>query len=371
MSAQDDILSLRKSFRCPIADVRQEAVMKVGDARIAVRLVDESAGGFAIEACNPPPLKIGDVFQLWTDTGWFEVQLANFAPIETPCAEIKESASGKEEETPPRENSAPPFDANEATSHGGDPTFRLGLRRLNDLVAPDDTANHSIWSLLRLHFSQFSPTGGSYAASGVIFSVLAIGGMLAIVVLLASIKGRGVNLDQLSARDDPPSRESTLFSPSAESNNRTHPSESSSGLLPNKKESPASKIIDSIHDQGLSQLQKAKNAARDFSKSISDLPGAASLVLPEVAGVLKLTEAQLEHIRGFVEETSRAIQDLDVMFPGASRQELSKKRMDIFDNARRLALETLTETQLIKWNELFGQNGAAQTGQGEGKKEKQ
>jgi hypothetical protein len=65
----------RKSFRILVPDGQEKAVLKVGRRCITVRIVDSSAGGFALATCEMLRVKRGDVLRLRTIAGWHEVRV--------------------------------------------------------------------------------------------------------------------------------------------------------------------------------------------------------------------------------------------------------------------------------------------------------
>ena len=66
---------LRKSFRILVPEGQEQALLRVGRREATVRVVDSSAGGFAL-ACNQTlPVCRGDVLRLRTSAGWHEVRV--------------------------------------------------------------------------------------------------------------------------------------------------------------------------------------------------------------------------------------------------------------------------------------------------------
>ena len=65
----------RKSFRILIPEGQVQAVLKVGRRAVTVRMVDSSAGGFAVASPEVLPVKRGDVLRLRTSAGWHEVRV--------------------------------------------------------------------------------------------------------------------------------------------------------------------------------------------------------------------------------------------------------------------------------------------------------
>lgn len=66
----------RKSFRILAPEGQVHAVLRVGRRSVTVRVVDSSAGGFALACQEVLSLKLGDVLRLRTNAGWHEVRVA-------------------------------------------------------------------------------------------------------------------------------------------------------------------------------------------------------------------------------------------------------------------------------------------------------
>jgi hypothetical protein len=65
----------RKSFRILVPDGQEKAVLKVGRRCVTVRIVDSSAGGFALASRETLKVKRGDTLRLRTIAGWHEVRV--------------------------------------------------------------------------------------------------------------------------------------------------------------------------------------------------------------------------------------------------------------------------------------------------------
>lgn len=110
MSSTDTNTDLRGSFRCPVAESRQHCVLHVGGERYPGRLLDESAGGFAVLLDKQPAVEVAQTALLQTDSGCFQVRVMYMA-----------------EALPPLGSRLPESDA---------PTqwYRLGLGRMGDAL---------------------------------------------------------------------------------------------------------------------------------------------------------------------------------------------------------------------------------------------
>ena len=65
----------RKSFRILAPTGQDHAVLKVGGRSRTVRIVDSSAGGFALATREALAVKSGDVLPLRTNSGWHSVRV--------------------------------------------------------------------------------------------------------------------------------------------------------------------------------------------------------------------------------------------------------------------------------------------------------
>jgi hypothetical protein len=66
---------LRKSFRILVPDGQEQGLLRVGRREATVRVVDSSAGGFALACSKTLPVNRGDVLRLRTSAGWHEVRV--------------------------------------------------------------------------------------------------------------------------------------------------------------------------------------------------------------------------------------------------------------------------------------------------------
>lgn len=103
----------RKAFRCNVPESQQEAVLCVGKQRLAVRLQNESAGGFAVWCEHNPRIAPEDEARFFTSFGNFEVRVAHVAAVE-----------------PDPPGAEPEGDLAPATPPRG---FRLGLELLREM----------------------------------------------------------------------------------------------------------------------------------------------------------------------------------------------------------------------------------------------
>jgi len=65
----------RRSFRCTVAEEGQPALLRVRQADVPVRLLDESASGFRIVSDEKVPVKEGQTLLLGTTAGWHTIRV--------------------------------------------------------------------------------------------------------------------------------------------------------------------------------------------------------------------------------------------------------------------------------------------------------
>jgi hypothetical protein len=65
----------RDSYRCPIADESQKAVIRVGKRDVVVALTDQSASGFSVTAKGNLGARVGKVLTVRTSAGWLEARV--------------------------------------------------------------------------------------------------------------------------------------------------------------------------------------------------------------------------------------------------------------------------------------------------------
>ena len=135
-------LDQRKSFRIQIPEGREQATLLVGEEPIGVRILDESAGGFAVALVGETEIQQNQIHVLKTAAGVYKTRVAR----------IEQFDDGK----------------------------LLGLMRLDD-VSPDEDepVTTASWSDYLLMPKQATGMGGGIAAG--------ICGMVVIAVLICGL----------------------------------------------------------------------------------------------------------------------------------------------------------------------------------------
>lgn len=64
----------RDSYRCPIVDKAQKAVIRVGQREVVVALTNQSASGFSVTVKGNLRVREGQVLAMRTSAGWFQAR---------------------------------------------------------------------------------------------------------------------------------------------------------------------------------------------------------------------------------------------------------------------------------------------------------
>ena len=288
----------RGALRCPLPQSRQEAVLKVGEDHVMVRLVDESAEGFAVLAERTPGVEVDDVIQLWTTAGRFEVRVASIA---------QEGAS---------RTYLP-----QVRSQVRSPS-RLGLERLRDLGIQEDRPSRMAW------FDRLWQTGSApWSSSSTTSATMLIMACVVVPVLL---------IIAIVQFDRPLMKWLADWSKGSDFSLRPG----------SRQQAPRSRR------QAANPQSTIHNSQSSLYSTIRRLPGPSALTVPEVVRELALTDTQRAEIRRILNATDEAIGQIDEYWGQDSRQALSQKRTMLLAEARRRALGVLTPQQRARWNAL-------------------
>jgi len=138
----------RKSYRIQIPEGREQATLLIGKQAVEVRIVDESAGGFAVAMTGDADVEQNQIYALKTAAGLFEIRVAR----------IEEFSDGK----------------------------LLGLMRLTDLSSVVEEAPQAASWCDYLFSPRQSMGSGNFVAVGIGGTLLI--GMLFCVLALYGIK---------------------------------------------------------------------------------------------------------------------------------------------------------------------------------------
>lgn len=291
----------RRSFRCPVPEEGVRAELRIGRRRIPVQLHDESAGGFAVTAAECLDVKRSDVFQLHFDSRVFDVSLIHL------------------------------FEQGPKDPARGARTYRIGLQRLGEIVAPPSAGPLSqrlLSNVLRL------PSPSAHAP--VSFS----GVLLALVVVAAPLLFAGLFFYYYYTTLDASAEGSARAADVIAQPLGPVPAESSPGRL-------------SLAGRA-SMAGAASTASGGPSSwaSIARLPGAAALLASPMIRELGMSENQQRRIREIVDQTAGAFKEMDVQLRGITRQDQSELERKLLEAGREKALGLLTPEQRRRFQTL-------------------
>lgn len=321
MRPKDEARDLRKSFRCPTTESRRQCALIVGKTRLAVRLLDESAGGFAVLADGQPGVTENQQARLATAAGQFQVRVIHVRQID-------------------------PDDAADGASAGAEsPRFRIGLSRLGEVEsAGEETAICPAGRELRCSLWKWCPSSVSMVVVGVLFTLVVIALPLAMMGTFQRDGDRW--LKRLAFWGG-------LRSPAAAvSGDEESGSPRKSSAEQGDFDAPSP--FGSLPYSGRSARSTTTSAGAQLSlrDTVRRLPGATPLTLPEVVQALKLSGVQQRKIRLVIDAATQAVRDLDSRLQGRQRQQFSAIRAQAFEEERKEALKVLDAEQLAKWEEL-------------------
>lgn len=290
----------RRSFRCPVPEESVRAELRIGRRRIPVQLHDESAGGFAVTAAECPDVKRSDVFQLHVDSRVFDVSLVHL------------------------------FEQGPKDPARGARTYRIGLQRLGEVVAPPNAG-----PLSQRLLSNVLPLPSPSAHAPVSFS----GILLALVVVAAPLLFAGLFFYYYTTRDT-----------SAEGSARAADLIARPlGLVPGES------LPGNPGPAGRASMAGAASTASGGPSSwasIARLPGAAALLASPMIRELEMTENQQRRIREIVDQTAGAFKEIDVHLRGITRQDQSELERKLLEAGREKALGLLTPEQRRRFQTL-------------------
>ncbi len=307
---------------------------------MSARLLDESAGGFAVSVDGPPDLSVGQMVQLRTDSGWFDACVANIREV---------AASGDEDAV----------DLEEPT-----PCYRVGLLRRGEQVLADEVPMSLFARSLRFRCSRGCPTG----AMLLIFGIL-----LTLMIVLASWGWRSLvwHTELSSPKSTAPAIDGKVNLPAPPSLNRvparTPPSPLQVGGIDlQSKEIFSAGTSANPHAVGQSALgsfaDKTHESERlgpvsdeELRRMVRRLAGATALTLSDVIERLQLSHQQQVEIGRIARATSEAMQRLSL--EGAAKKmergQFAQRCDELLSDSRRQALDLLTPKQRVQWDELL------------------
>jgi len=356
------LMDERKSFRCKVFGPAAQAELQLGQLRLACRLLDESAGGFAaLVQCAEEPTP-GTVGRLRHQGGWFEVRVVHATRLKpapetapqrqpsfdetkaSPPAAARTSSVGKL----PADRKKPELPAEQPQTAAS--IWRLGLERLGEVVPPAPSPIN--WRVLAslIPLPRLLVRNIPIFVGGITIAVVVIAGPL-LLVLHWPEQLRWISSSNQNAAPEKPAAGPALFSAAEPSSDPPPKRASAEARLP---------VADLAHPASNRAHQppapagkpKPSEQQEDIGKLVARLPGAAPFELPQVAERLGLTAQQRAQVRQIVSDCARTIEALEQQMAGASRQQLALYRQAILDKARQEALQVLNPEQLAQWEQL-------------------
>lgn len=156
----------RKSDRYVIRD-EQQGVLKIGERRTLVRLLDESTGGFSVLADHLPKVDVHQKVELGTSRGWCRVRVVHISEVRVNSprdgGDLDEASSeyrvGLRRVI--RVRGQLPYVSPEAVQIW----YRLGLQRLGEVEAPVEAAGETAGTDI------FAPGGVSWTTALIFLGV--------------------------------------------------------------------------------------------------------------------------------------------------------------------------------------------------------
>lgn len=294
----------RKSFRFPVRDGLQDAELKAGSVRMRVRLANESAGGFAVTSELPFPVQQGDLVELRTANGCYEVRVAHTA---RPDASDPSQRRGKR------------------------PSYQLGLERVGEMSQPTqhDVPRAGWWAVLPQHWlNPFRSNSGE-----LVTLVLAVALIPTALALFAWSYHR-------------PLLKWFTSGARAEQSDASH--ETTDLLV-------AVEAAVTPRADGKSPVRAAPSVA-SMRRLVRRVPDASPLAVPAVAEHLSLDHSQQWQIRRLVEATRKALANIDQEMAQASAEAREQSRRSIQEMARSQAVQLLSNQQRERWAALTDEN---------------
>jgi hypothetical protein len=304
----------RQSCRFPVPDLRQEGELRFGDIRMPIRVLDQSATGFAAMALQPSDVAVGSKGLLRAGDDWFEISLVNCTPIEPPESEDDSSVDDQTQ------------------------FFRLGLYRLADISDPDEKQPGWMQPLLHVCFSNVMPEKSSALGFGLLFVfIVVVLPVMAILIIQQSNSNKVVDAKGFRKNIAGQAIE-TKANPDWES-------------IPTTTRSIAKSMITAENTP--TYLGRLANYADDLINIIRSTPGASVFMVPEVITKLGITETQKHQLKQIIDTTNDVVNEWEILRNRAISPEEYQK---LLQSARNNAMQVLTDDQRIKWQILSEEN---------------
>ena len=304
MAAKDQ--DQRHSYRFPVDEGLQGAELKAGSRRIAVRLVDESAGGFAVASERPIPVQAGELLELRTAADRFEVRVIHLTK-----SRITSASLGWTNRT----------------------VFEVGLERVREIPRSlrEEVPSAGWWPSDSRH-ALVSPKRG--VGEGIVFTLLVVLFPAAIILVGWNYqRPLGSWLAQYAGR----------------------------WIAPSRSDLPSQTVGQSSRDRSANSAKPASTSGEAaaprpnleaLGRMVRRLPDASALILPEVAEYLSLDDGQRSEIRRIAEATANAVEETDGQSAATSPERRGRNRLDWHQASRQQALSLLNKQQRERWTTL-------------------
>lgn len=304
----------RTSLRLPVLGPQQDGELRIGDRRMPVQILDQSANGFAALASNISDLAVGSNGLLRVGEDWFDIRLANISPVELP--ESEESFLPEVQEQ----------------------YYRLGLYRITDTLDPDKKQKYCspVW---RINLYSVIPANITTISFGLLFAIFVIGMPICMIIVFRGWEtkkgGDSVRLTKHIAA----TKESDNYSPNWEKVLATEKSRSSTSSSNSEKSQPQ-------------QLTPDAGNLKALQTIINKKPGASVFAVPEILTKLELSPAQQKQIQAIIDATDQVLAELKKELKDHISPEQYEKVMKA---ARESAVQVLTGDQRRRWQILTGE----------------
>jgi hypothetical protein len=303
----------RRAYRFAIPSSRQQGELRFGDMRLPVLLYDQSASGFAALSLLPPGVDIGSSGLLRSGDDWYEIRLVYVTPADH--LELEKTSTLDEQVQ----------------------CFRLGLIRLGDTVDPDRKSEAWSWSMMRDNLAFVMPPHSFMVGYGMLFVIMVVILPVIAILLLRNVKGNFIG-------------DESGLQKSIAATAKFDDIDSDWGKLSSGKEGKAT-LIPRSEDYTI-PLGHLANLDEELRRIIPSNPGASVFLLPEVIRQLHITAEQQQQLQQIVGASSQLITDIE----GQLNESISPEQyQNLLDIARDNALQSLTDRQRSKWQNISGE----------------
>lgn len=305
----------RRSFRCAVSG-SQSVELRIDGQRYPGRMLDQSAGGFAVLLDRSPQAGEQSAVALHTDAGDFEVRVAFV---------LEDATAGK----------------SHASGEPAPQRFRVGLALIRDIDPLEGGTSPGLGTLVRLALGCLLPRSTSTMLTGLGLVLL----LAAVPVVMLPLFGHIMACPTKCG--EPAAVRTSRHAAGPEREGRQAVARTGAGGLGSK---PRGNSAFGQHISGAVQgLAKAHH--NELRRLASGAPGAAVFELPEVARRLRLTPQQRQHLSQLAERTEASLAELGAHAHRFDREQRAARRQALLDAARHEAEAALDEAQQAQWRQ--------------------